>query len=65
MYSRRPLSLYKYLCNDIHCICDGYHEDWQMSAAIGYQTAYRAGGSNHTENGLSPAVTLMFKPLKD
>lgn len=36
-----------------------------MSTAIGYQTAYRAGGSNHTENGLSPAVTLMFKPLKD
>lgn len=29
------------------------------------ETSYRNGGSHHSDNGLSPAVALMFKPIPD
>lgn len=44
-----------------------FNPQWSVMGSLSQnwikETSYRNGGSNHTENGLSPAVALMFKPI--
>lgn len=46
-----------------------FNPQWSVMGSLSQnwikETSYRAGGSNHTENGLSPAVALMFKPIPE
>ncbi|WP_337051167.1 TonB-dependent receptor [Proteus terrae] len=46
-----------------------FNPQWSVMGSLSQnwikETSYRAGGGNHTENGLSPAVALMFKPIPE